>query len=523
MRKFVRRHRIGVLAAALVALAVIGGAIGTSIGMVRARDSAEQARDAADEAQKINLFMAQVLTSVDPDRGKGADVRLVEVLSTASSTASQRFEGHPELEAQVRGLLGEVYARLSLFPQALPEFEQSVSLSEAVYGRDDLRSLEVRVKHMRALANAGRAREVAENIDGLVADIERVLGRGHNLWFIVRQAQIQELARNRKFVEAADLLQQLLEQAQSAGVAEAIQIPIMRGLRQTLWRQLTETRGPDRQPIGARIEPVAKEIVERSTRLEGATAIVVLDDQVWLAQVLFQNGQYEAVAEISRALLETSKDRLGDCHNIRSNAMGLLSNASFRLGALDEAAIQGLREIECRRQEEPILLVSTMTEVIPILDRAGRWSEGEQCARELAQEMAKLGGGHGPMVLDAELATARFVSLQGRQNEADRMFAELLIREDEARVDSHVLARMHMFYGAHLAKQGRFEEAEQQLQRAAAAIPDIRNGTWYWTPDDLIVEFIALYQAWGKPERVPEYERLQYEALHPLEWTSKPQ
>jgi hypothetical protein len=82
---------------------------------------------------------------------------------------------------------------------------------------------------------------------------------------------------------------------------------------------------------------------------------------------------------------------------------------------------------------------------------------------------------------------------------------------------------LHLFYGAHLMKKGFFEEAEIRLQKAAASLRDIRQGTWDNTPDDVIVEFIALYKAWSKPAKIAEYERLRYEALHPLEWTAKVQ
>src|SRR5262249_30251462 len=147
--------------------------------------------------------------------------------------------------------------------------------------------------------------------------------------------------------------------------------------------------------------------------------------------------------------------------------------------------------------------------------RGGRWSEGEQLARELKERLVTIGGGHGPLILDAELSIARFVSLQGRMDEADQMFQTLLTREDEARENSQVLARMHLFYGSHLARQSQFEDAERHLQMAAGALDDIRQGTWSILPDDVITEFIALYQAWGKTDKVTEYLRLRDEALHP--------
>src|SRR5881394_3007201 len=60
VRKFIRRHRVGVAATIFIALAVIGGSVGMTVGMVRARESAKQARESADEALQINQFMRDV-------------------------------------------------------------------------------------------------------------------------------------------------------------------------------------------------------------------------------------------------------------------------------------------------------------------------------------------------------------------------------------------------------------------------------------------------------------------------------
>jgi hypothetical protein len=38
-------------------------------------------------------------------------------------------------------------------------------------------------------------------------------------------------------------------------------------------------------------------------------------------------------------------------------------------------------------------------------------------------------------------------------------------------------------------------------------------GTRNATPDDILVEYIALYQAWGKPERAREYEVMREQTL----------
>jgi tetratricopeptide (TPR) repeat protein len=211
--------------------------------------------------------------------------------------------------------------------------------------------------------------------------------------------------------------------------------------------------------------------------------------------------------------MEQFSERLGPCHSVIQKARDVRARSLLRLNRVAEAADLALPSVECDRQAMPIVFVSELSDAIPLLDRGGRWADGERVARELTQRLLDMGGGHGAMVLDSQVATARFVSLQGRREEADAMFQALIAREAEARDDRNVLARLHLAYGAHLAAQGRLEEAEQRLQAAVNTMGDVRRGTRYDMLDDIIIEFIALYQAWGKPDKVAEYQSLQREAL----------
>jgi hypothetical protein len=66
-----------------------------------------------------------------------------------------------------------------------------------------------------------------------------------------------------------------------------------------------------------------------------------------------------------------------------------------------------------------------------------------------------------------------------------------------------------MCWGSDLARQGLYERAEQSLLAAAERLGDVSRGTNEKTPDDLIAEFISLYSAWGKPDKVAEFETLR--------------
>jgi hypothetical protein len=93
------------------------------------------------------------------------------------------------------------------------------------------------------------------------------------------------------------------------------------------------------------------------------------------------------------------------------------------------------------------------------------------------------------------------------------MFESLLARADAAGLTAHVRARLHLFHGSHLCRHGSFDESETALKKAASLVRDYRMGTRNTTPDDILVEFIALYVAWQKPDKVREYDAIRQRTL----------
>jgi non-specific serine/threonine protein kinase/serine/threonine-protein kinase len=77
IRKFARRHRIGVTASALITLAMIGGIVGTTIGMWRATEARDRKDVEARKAQRVAEFSQQMLAGIDPAFARGNDTRLL--------------------------------------------------------------------------------------------------------------------------------------------------------------------------------------------------------------------------------------------------------------------------------------------------------------------------------------------------------------------------------------------------------------------------------------------------------------
>jgi predicted Ser/Thr protein kinase len=102
--KFVRRHRVGVAAATLVATAII-------VGLIAALWEARQARAQRDVAQRINTFLQDMLGAAAPEV-KGVDVKVADLLDEASRRARTELTSQPDVMADVLMILGRTFISL---------------------------------------------------------------------------------------------------------------------------------------------------------------------------------------------------------------------------------------------------------------------------------------------------------------------------------------------------------------------------------------------------------------------------
>ena len=143
IRKFISRHRVGVLAFASAFISLIL-ALAVSIHSLNriseseraARFSEMRALREADKSKSINEFLKNILISPDPSQD-GKDVRILDLLKEYEHKFDD-YEGEEEVEASVRATLGRTYLGLGQYDEASRHLRHSIKLKQTLgYGNQD--------------------------------------------------------------------------------------------------------------------------------------------------------------------------------------------------------------------------------------------------------------------------------------------------------------------------------------------------------------------------------------------------
>ncbi len=201
-RKFVRRHRVGLAAAAAVVLALASG-LATTLWQARV------ARQEAKRATAVTNFLIGVFRSTDPAEAKGRDVSAREILDRGVAELDTAFANQPALKSELLGVLGILYRGLSLYPRADSVLRRSLELARSSSGPESP-AVAARLSDLGSvLHNEGKYVEAESLLARAVTIRRRTLGARHPdlaasllEWGIALQALGRDSASERARLDA---------------------------------------------------------------------------------------------------------------------------------------------------------------------------------------------------------------------------------------------------------------------------------------------------------------------------------
>ena len=493
--KFVRRHRAGVAAAALVCASLVAGMAGTAW---QARAASREAR----RADQVRQFVVGLFEVSDPDRSQGDSITARALLDQGAARLSTELAAEPELRAEMLVVLGGIYEKLGLYDRARPLLEEALAVREARLGS---RHLEV-ARSAAALASVLYEQGEYPQAEGLTRRglaLRRELLDAEDTLVAASMTDLAAIMDAQGQYEDAESLFRAGLEIDRKGAAWQRVATDLHNLSVTLWR-----RGEYGKAL-----PLAEEALALRRRLLGEEHTDVASTLLVLASILSASGEYDRAEQIYRECLAMRRKLLGDGHPhvaITLNNLGLLLQARGRL----EEAEQSLREALAIRRaafgDQHLEVASSLNNLGILLYLMGNFpGAADHFERALAIWRPALGETH-PHVLTALNNLGATWRDQGDLAKAEPVLREALALRRKALGEEHPdVAASHNNLGQLLAKKGEFAEAEAN-SRAALAIWRTALGADHPSVADALV---ALGRMMHAQRRCTEAEPLLREAL----------
>ncbi|MCB1032656.1 MAG: tetratricopeptide repeat protein, partial [Acidobacteria bacterium] len=380
VRRFVGRHRGGVVAAAAAILALVLLAAFSTFQSLKALRAEERAREEERKAKAVVGLLLETFGATDPYGGAvGDEVKISDLLDQGEARA-EGLSGQADVQAALRSALGRIRLERGDFSGALRLLEAAREAEISRLGNDSAATVELRLSHARALHATGRRDEAEEELEDCLAILEALPAPDPELLAGV----LQGLGATLPGQEGAAMLER------AAG--------LLRGLE-----------GGDLILLGDILSSLA---VHRSMSGDREAGVRLLKEAMPLFEA--QGGESSP-----RALA------------VRSNLANLLDDPAAR-----ESEHRVILELRRKRLGDRSLPVANSWSHLGLaLSELGRHEEAEAAFRSSLAIWSELAGPTYRLTLEALRGLARSLARQGRLEEASEAFAELESRLPEAHLD----------------------------------------------------------------------------------------
>ena len=340
LRKYVRRHRVGVTVGAALLLLLAGFAGLQTVQVHRITRERDRANRERDRANRVTGFMTDMFTVADPSEARGNTITAREVLDKASQEIDVGLAKDPELQAQMMYTMGRVYDALGLYSKAESLFTRAVDIRVRILGPEHPDTLEAQALLGWEISRRGRYAEAEKLLRQALGDSRRVLGPSDvtiGLLFHLSST----LSEEGQFPEAEKLARESLEMSRSVKGPEHRQtIRVMYNLCAIL--------GDEGRY--AESEKLNREVLDLSRRVTGPESQETMAAMTALGDTLSDQGHYAEAETMTEETLALSRRVNGPDHP-RTAALiyNLACLAALRgmpdrsLSLLREAIAHGLR------------------------------------------------------------------------------------------------------------------------------------------------------------------------------------
>jgi serine/threonine-protein kinase len=502
VRRFVRRHRVETVAAALVALSLVAGA-GVAAWQAALADSArDRAEGARANAEEVALFLSGLFGAADPLAPTAERIdtlRAGQLLDRGAARVRQELADQPLVRAQLLDVVGRVYHNLGRYEDARAALEEALSIRQGHLGE---RHQEV----AETLTHLGVVLVATDDFDGAGDRLKRALAIDRQVWGAEHPRVAEDLhhlatayRESGRFPEAIQHhLEALRIMRETAGDSDP-RLP-------TFLRELVATL--ERQGNYVEAERYSRESVMLHRRLFGDGHAMLATPLRDLGFLLQRNGEFAAAEGLFREAYAIAIGTVGERHPQTADLLNRL--ASVRAWQNDFHAADSIHReaIDLKRQ----LYGDTHLEVAYSLSNLA-WVKRQQHDYTQADSLHRAALEVVRTVVGRE-HSAYWIMLGGRgrtlQAAGECEAAEPLLRESSEGLrrtmpaEPYRVALNQISLGACAIARDRFSDAEKILLESHAALKP--RGAQDSFVLEVSEQLVSLYTSWGRPKDALRYD-----------------
>ena len=510
LNKWTRRNAVAAWASiAVLAVLLIASVVSTVI-VIGERNIAQEQRNVAQEqkrvaerelarASEIKRLITEMLTSVSPEEAQGADTTLLKgLLDDAASRLAKGEVADELIAAELHNVVGDVYRRLGLYPQAEEHLPLALEIRKRVLGEEHPDTL----TSMHSLANLyndqGRYAEAEPRYLKTLEIRKRVLGEEHSDTLASMNSLAVVYKNQGRYTDAEPLFQKTLEiqrrvlgkehlstlgsmnnlanlyksQGRSAE-AEVLYLKTLEIQKRVLGEEHPDTLGSMHnlailyadQGRYADAEPLLLLTLEIRRRVLGEEHPKTLGSMNNLAFLYADQGRYEDAEPLYLETLEIKKRVLGKEHPSTLASMQNLAILYWYQGRYADAEVLNLETLEIQKrvlgEEHPSTLAS-MQNLAGLYNDQKRYAVAEPLRVKTLEIQKRVLGEEHPSTLTSMNSLANLYKSQGRSAEAEVLYLKTLEIQKRVLGEEHpvTLGSMHNLAGLY-SDQGHYTNSER--------------------------------------------------------------
>ena len=361
-----------------------------------AEANAAKANREATKSREVAAFLKEMLKGVGPSVALGRDTTMLqEILEETSERMSVDLANQPEVQAELRTTIGEVYREFGQFKQAQQQFQKALQLYRQVHG----------------------------NVHPNVADL---LEKSANL------PNIQAIDHAQELLEASLEIRRALYGDVHSDVASSL-LSLAR-LRETAYLRIKSRHRPSYDAVKEALRE-ALAVYERSdgdNDLDTMSALRALGSFVWRTADRQSSQREERLEEANSYLdraLAIARNRDGiEFRREEANTLQLMAAVESTLGDAFRAERLAKEAIDVAESVpgEELTIVNLLYRLATTLEQQARFTNARDVYQRMTRAADNVFGQGAPHAIQTRGTYAKFLYNMGHQSDAVRLQRDLV-------------------------------------------------------------------------------------------------